>query len=388
MNIHYVYQRFPELSQTFVHDQMRYLKNNGHHISLSCKKIQDKDHKLISPDFYDELLLLSSSNLLQMPSKLLSMSKSKRKLSDYAEQLTLNFSGQKVPDILVAHFGPNVLLGSHVKKEIQEKLNLNIPLVGVFHGYDLSKYLQKHGKQVYHQYEACIDLFITISDYWKKLLLNIGIEEKRIKTIRLGVKEIDNEIPQPKNKRLTRILSIGRMVEKKGFDDLITAFSLIKQKDDNAILEIVGDGPELSRHIALAMSLKLKDSIVFSGALSHSEVMNKMCRTDLFVLASKTADNGDMEGIPVVLMEAMACGIPVISTSHSGIPELIENEVTGLLVTENSPTELAQAISKLVNNQNFAYNLACNAKVTIRKRYNQSTQNALFEKELSALVPH
>ncbi len=387
MNIHYVNQRFPELSQTFVYDQMRYLRHCGHRVSISCIKMQNKDRDLIDYDFYDELLHVPSSGFFQRPVNLFSANKKHRKYSVFAKQLVVKFSKSgAIPDILVAHFGPNVVLGSYVKKELLNKFNLNIPLVGVFHGYDLSEYLQKHGNQAYQNFEPYIDRFITISDYWRKLLLQIGVPEAHVKTIRLGVRSVDEAVKPTKTDKIIKILSVGRMVEKKGFDDLISAFSIIRKNNGNAVLEIVGDGPEWNERFNQAKNLELGDSIVFSGALSHSQVLDRICKSDIFVLASKIAANGDMEGIPVVLMEAMSCNIPVVSTYHSGIPELIENNVTGLLVAEGAPEELAQAVLKLIEYPENAYTLACNARLTVRKNYNQDAQNVLFETELQALV--
>ncbi len=386
MNIHYVFQSFPEISQTFVFDQMRYLRKKGHNVSVSCRKLFTENMQLITCDFYDELHHLPDAKF-KLPTFKNMLSKAPlRRNTQFTNSLAARFIEKSaIPDILVAHFGPNVLLASDIKIEIFKRINKNLPVVGVFHGYDLSRYIKKYGADRYKAYEKSIDLFVTISNYWKDLLLQSGIPEHKIKVIRLGVNPKLYNKKSATGKRTEKLISVGRMVEKKGFDDLIEAFAIIHKEDSSFSIDLIGDGPKLDELKMQVKNRGLDKAISFSGALSHTATLERIRNSDLFILASKTAQNGDKEGIPVVLMEAMASGVPVLSTYHSGIPELIEDGVSGVLVPERSPKDIATAIKNLTSDGTKLDSMTSEAYSVIEKLYNSEKQNRDFEEELIAL---
>jgi colanic acid/amylovoran biosynthesis glycosyltransferase len=114
--------------------------------------------------------------------------------------------------------------------------------------------------------------------------------------------------------------------------------------------EIVGDGPLKGALTKLVHELGAEKSITFTGAKDSSYVRQRMDESDLFVLASVTAADGDTEGAPVSLLEAQACGMPVVSTRHAGIPEIVADGMSGLLVQERNVTALAGALRRLIDN--------------------------------------
>ena len=144
-------------------------------------------------------------------------------------------------------------------------------------------------------------------------------------------------------------IGVGRMVEKKGFDDTIAAFAamIAEPNAPKAALTIIGDGPLRQQLEAQAAQLKQSGAIRFTGLLPHAEVAKTLSEAHVFVLASKTAANGDMEGIPVALMEAMAQGMPVLATIHSGTPELVEHGVSGFLNDEGDWRTLSANMRQL-----------------------------------------
>jgi glycosyltransferase involved in cell wall biosynthesis len=143
------------------------------------------------------------------------------------------------------------------------------------------------------------------------------------------------------------ILSVGRAVAKKGYDDLLEALALLPDGVQWRFVHI-GGGPLCAPLKRQAERLGLSQQIEWRGALAQPEVLSAYREADLFVLASKVADDGDRDGLPNVLIEAQTQGLACISTSVSAIPELIEQNVTGLLVPPGSPMVLARALERLI----------------------------------------
>jgi colanic acid/amylovoran biosynthesis glycosyltransferase len=114
--------------------------------------------------------------------------------------------------------------------------------------------------------------------------------------------------------------------------------------------EVIGDGPLRARLVALIASLGLGAHITLSGARDIDYVRGRMEESDLFILASVTAADGDTEGAPVSLLEAQACGMPVVSTMHAGIPEIVVDDVSGLLVPERDASALLAALAQMLDN--------------------------------------
>jgi len=143
------------------------------------------------------------------------------------------------------------------------------------------------------------------------------------------------------------ILSVGRAVEKKGYDDLLPALARLPSGLDWRF-EHVGGGPELSGLKDTARALGIAGRVTWFGALAQPDVLARYRAADVFVLSSRVAGDGDRDGLPNVLMEAQSQGLPCVATAVSGIPELIENGVTGLLVPPRDRGALADAIARLV----------------------------------------
>lgn len=149
-----------------------------------------------------------------------------------------------------------------------------------------------------------------------------------------------------------KILAVGRFVEKKGFIYLIEAMHLLQQSGFAAQLTLIGGGPlesELKKRVA---DLGIGDRVDFAGPKSIAEVHQTMGNSDLVVVPSVTSRSGEQEGLPVVIMEAMATGVPVIASEHSGIPEIVQPGVTGILTPEKSPEAIAQAIKDILSQDN------------------------------------
>jgi len=186
---------------------------------------------------------------------------------------------------------------------------------------------------------------VTISEYNRAMIRQYcdASRDDRVEVVRIGV---DTNRLRPSRNRigeLPQVLSVGRLIEIKAFDDLIRACAVLRDRGARFRCVIVGDGPHRGSLDALRRELRLESHVSFAGTVSPEELGGYLDGSDLFALASTS------EGIPVVLMEAMACGLPVVATRITGIPELVEDGVSGYLVRPRCPEDLASAMTRLLD---------------------------------------
>jgi glycosyltransferase involved in cell wall biosynthesis len=166
-----------------------------------------------------------------------------------------------------------------------------------------------------------------------------------------------------------RILSVGRLVPKKGFRDLVDALALIDTKGLRVRADVYGGGPLRDELEARVDGLGLEGRLTFHGARLQDEIIAAYRRAAVFVLAPVVTDDGDRDGIPNVLVEAMASGVPVVATRISGIPELITDGIDGLLVREHDPAALAGAIERLLRDPGLAARLGRAGRVRVEREF-------------------
>ncbi len=187
----------------------------------------------------------------------------------------------------------------------------------------------------------------------------------------------DTEMPQS-NHRPPLILSVGRLVPKKGFGDLIAACQMLHRDGIGFRCAIVGEGPLRAALDAEIARRGLSGLVTLRGAMTHADLIAFYRQADIFALPPRIVADGDRDGIPNVIAEAMAVGVPVVSTSVSGIPELVQNKVTGLLVPSESPVALAAALRHLIGNPRTGVKLACNARARLERDFDcRETTKAL-----------
>ncbi|HEX6149266.1 glycosyltransferase [Nocardioides sp.] len=169
--------------------------------------------------------------------------------------------------------------------------------------------------------------------------------------------------------RLPTILSVGRLVEKKGYDDLLQALALLRATSPTFRCDVYGDGPLRPRLLELRDQLGLRDHVVLHGACSNDRVLAALASATVFTLAPRHTEDGDRDGIPNVLVEAMACAVPVVTTAAGGIPELLRHEENGLLVPPGDVPALAAGIRRLLGNPWLQRRLGTAGRATVARDY-------------------
>jgi glycosyltransferase involved in cell wall biosynthesis len=183
------------------------------------------------------------------------------------------------------------------------------------------------------------------------------------------------------------------LVPKKGFTDLVGALDLLARAGADVRCEVYGGGPQRSELEAMAGRLVLDGRLTFHGARPAEEIVDAYARASLFVLAPVVLGDGDRDGIPNVLVEAMAAGLPVVSTRISGIPELIDDGIDGILVEPGDVDAIAAAMDRLLNDHALAARLAAAGRRKIERRFDLVANSAVVAQLLggqaaSAVASH
>jgi colanic acid/amylovoran biosynthesis glycosyltransferase len=248
-------------------------------------------------------------------------------------------------DLIHCHFGPVGRLGA----DIARLRGNRSPLVTTFHGSDLSRRLQQEPAGFYDRLFATGTAFLAVSDHWRRRLVDLGCPPERTLVHHMGV-DCATLAFRPRHAaegEPVRCLSVGRLVEKKGFADAVDAVARAAAAGVPVRYDIVGDGPLRATLQQRIDGHGAGGTIRLLGSRTRDEVADLLAGAHVFLAPSVTASDGDQEGIPVSIMEAMACGLPVLSTHHSGIPELVLDGETGFLVPERDPEALAARLATL-----------------------------------------
>jgi glycosyltransferase involved in cell wall biosynthesis len=267
-------------------------------------------------------------------------------------------------DLIHAQFGDNGLRILPLARQ------LNLPMVVTFHGFDASR---KLANRIY--YEGLKELF----DYASAIIVvNTGMADvlplneanrRKVRWVPCGVDPEQFVFDQSVQTKSFNILHVGRLIEKKGVPDLIRAFAMATKEVDKMTLHIVGTGKEAGECRALAKEYHLESKIIFHGWKSPKEVKELMQQCEVFVLNSRVASNGETEGLPVGLLEAMAMSRAVISTRHAGIPLAVENEVSGILVDERDTHSLSRQMLRLYHDKKLRLDLGIAARAKVENQF-------------------
>ena len=282
-------------------------------------------------------------------------------------------------DIVFCQFG---YLGTKIiKMKNSEKWLKKRKVVVCFRGADITSYLQKD-QDMYTTLFVQGDLFLPVCDYFKNRLIDLGCDSNKIIVHHSAIDCAQfffktRRIPKD---GIIRCVSVCRLVEKKGIDFAIKALARVVQKHPNIHFTIVGDGPERKSLEQLAKKLKIEDKIVFHGWATQAEVVSILNRSHIFLLPSRTGSDGNEEGIPNALKEAMATGLISVGTWHAGNSELIQDKVSGFLVAEKNEIELAQAIEHIIEHPELWESIGRAARKTVKDQFETKRSIEKLEK--------
>jgi len=380
LRIAYILNAFPVLTETFILNQITGLIDRGHHVGIFCRRpypdpIHHSDiekYDLLSQTFYYRTgnkklpanklhrvvkalgIFLAHLNKKPLPLlKALNVFKFGRLASSLGIfYLAAPFLKNKIfeYDIAHCHFAPNGDLAVMLK----HLGAFNGKIVTTLHGEVGYSGKKKYWKGYQSLFEMG-DLFLPMSNKEKQNLVDLGCDSRKIRVHRMGVdtKKFDLTPYIPGQNRKIKLLTVGRLVEKKGVEYAIRAVAKVSTQYPDIEYNIGGDGPLTNDLQGLINQLHLNEKVKILGFQIQEEVVDLIKDSDLFIAPSVKSQDGDIEGIPVVIMEAMARGLPILSTRHAGIPELVEDGKSGFLVPERDPDALAEKLAYLVQHQDL-----------------------------------
>ena len=391
MKIAIILIRFPTLTETFILNRITGLIDRGHDVDIFAWTKETAS--TIHPDIHKYKLLkkihffggfrtppdttflyimgafwLLCKNVFKTPLLLKCLRHFPRNPTFSLRLLysAVSFLGRRSYDIIHCNYGETGLFLLQLKKN----LGLQGKLVVSFHGYDVSRYTQTHGDQVYDDLFAEADLFLAVSDSIRQRLIELGCDERKILVHHSGIdlKRFKTMHYRGGNNKVTNVITVG-FTEKKGLEYGIRAIAKLVSSGQHLHYYIVGDGPLKGKIQTLINDLNLENVITLCGFRDQTELIDLLADADFMIAPSITTGSGDQEGIPNVLKEAMATGLPVISTRHAGIPELVNEGISGFLVPERDIDALAEKMNFLIRNPEKAAKMGKAGIAFVRQEY-------------------
>jgi len=355
LKILFVLTYFPESVSTAILNQITGLIDRGHEVVIYTKKIGDLEHA--HPD-------INHYNLIDQTYF------HTRRLNNLPPDLGTF-------DIICCQFGYRAVEFIEVYRD----KNLKAKFVTCFRGSDLSKHIKENSKK-YSQLFVTGDLFLPVCNFFRERLISLGCDPKKIIVQHSAVdcKKFSFRARTLQPNATIQIITVARLTEKKGLEYAIKAIKKLSQKFPNIEYKIVGTGPLKEKLEQFVTKLNMQEKIKLLGWASQDKVAALLNEAHIFIHPSITDQKGSQEGIPNALKEAMAQGLPVIGTFHAGIPELIENGVSGLLVPEKNAPALAKKIAFLIKNPDLWKNMGIAARKKIKNKFSRErTNDALVE---------
>jgi colanic acid/amylovoran biosynthesis glycosyltransferase len=407
MKLTFFTMRFPVASETFVLNQVTHFIDAGYeveiisvfpgdlvnrHAAFDEYGLAAKTHYLLPEEKISIVDKLNQRIKLVLPKVTkpsLLRSLNVRRYGAQSSKLLLpsivaNAKQTFTADVFLVHFG----YAGALANKLRELGVFKGKQATVFHGADISRrhILEEHKLDYVNLFRQS-ELMLPISNLWKNKLIEMGCPPEKIHVTRMGIEpEKFNFQPRQAFQTPLRIVSVARLTEKKGLDVAVKASAILKQRGGQFQYTIIGNGDQDEMMRDFIAREGMEDCVSMPGFKPQEEIRRALSEADIFLLPSKTAADGDMEGIPVALMEAMAVGLPVVSTFHSGIPELIENNVSGWLVEEDDPEALAETLLKLSQGEVDVAPVVAAARHKVETEFNQHIAYGELAQILERLV--
>jgi glycosyltransferase involved in cell wall biosynthesis len=271
--------------------------------------------------------------------------------------------------VVMAEYGPTGVATMEACRE------LDIPLIVHFHGYDASVHeVLDENRETYPLMFRQAAAIIAVSRAMAQKLVSLGAPPEKVHYNPCGINCDDFRGAEPSSAPPV-FLAVGRFVEKKAPHLTLKAFAMVHQSMPEARLRMIGEGPLLDECRQLAIELKLQDVVTFLGGQPPTTVQKEMRDARCFVQHSMEAANGDCEGTPVGILEAGASGLPVVSTRHAGIADVIVDGVTGLLVDEGDVDGMAAHMLRLVQQPELARDLGLAARQRVESHFSENVSD-------------
>ena len=256
------------------------------------------------------------------------------------------------------------------------------PSLVSFHGADVLVDMQKPAyRRATEEMLSLVRRVLVRSDSLRQAVIDLGCAPEKIEIQRAGIPLADfpfRERGIPGDGQW-RLLQAGRLIEKKGLKTTLRAFARFQKEFPAARLTIAGEGPQLEELQSLARELQIDGAVDFVGFVSQEELRELLYSSHIFLHPSETGRDGNQEGVPNSMLEAMASGLPVFATRHGGIPEAIENKVSGILVNERDHRALADGLVETAKSPDRLRAMGHMASEGVAKNFNQTEQARLLE---------
>ncbi len=396
LQIAFIVDDFPSLSQTFVINQIVGLLDRGHQVDIYAEKRGDTakvhqavlDYCLLEHTYYftripNNLLWRSLkgtgvllNNLLKAPLMTLrSLNFFKYGLLALSLRLlyTVVPSLNKSYDIIHCQFGTQSFRGMWFRQIHAPKAKL----ITTFRGHDISVFVRKKGDLVYERLFNAGDFFLANCEFFRQKAIQIGCDRNKIVVHRSGL-DCSRFVFMPRHfptDDRIRIATTGRLVEKKGIEYVIRAVAKQLKITPNLEYNIIGDGELKADLQKLIDELGVNQTVHLLGWKNEREILEILNKTHIFIAPSITAKNGDRDAPINVLKEAMAMGLLVISTYHGGIPELVEDGVSGFLVPERDADAIAEKLNYIIEHPERWETMGSSGRDRVEACYNLDKLN-------------
>lgn len=371
MRIAFVVGHFPRLSETFILNQVTGLLERGHEVDIYADQVESWSN--VHPDVNRYRLWERTFPLMQVPQNYLwrtlkgcwlGLTHFPRAPRQILRSLSVFRYGLQAVSLWPLYGAVSLKPGSrydiiHCQFGTQGYRGLSLQLLQrptpklllMFRGHDISCYVQQGGDRVYRYLFERVDYCLANCEFFRQRVIELGCQPGQIAVHRSGLdpnKFTFRSRHQPAVGPI-HIVTVGRLVEKKGIEYAIRAVAQQAEHSPPMIYRIVGDGPLRPSLQALIRQLGAEDYIHLVGWKNEAEIIELLDQAHLFIAPSVTAADGNQDAPINVLKEAMAMGLPVLSTIHGGIPELVENGVSGYLVPERDSGALAARLGQLLD---------------------------------------